>query len=71
MDIGTKKVNKYISAVLSVMLALVGCQSGNDAQKVLEESNLEKAIYCMELLEVKLDVETADSESCEVSRKLD
>ena len=62
MDIDTKKVSKYISAALLVVLTLVACQSGNDAQNVLEESNLKKAGYCMELLEIKLDVETADRE---------
>ena len=62
MDIGTKKVSKYISAALLVVLTLVACQSGDNAQNVLEESNLKKAVYCMELLEIKLDVETADRE---------
>jgi predicted SnoaL-like aldol condensation-catalyzing enzyme len=62
MDIGTKKVSKYISAAFLVVLTLVACQSGDNAQTVLEESNLKKAVYCMELLEIKLDVETADRE---------
>ena len=62
MDIGTEKVSKYISAAFLVVLTLVACQSGDDAQNVLEESNLKKAVYCMELLEIKLDVETADRE---------
>ena len=62
MDIGTKKVSTHISTVLLVMLTLVACQSGDDAQNVLEESNLKKAVYCMELLEIMLDVETADRE---------
>jgi predicted SnoaL-like aldol condensation-catalyzing enzyme len=62
MDIGTKNVSKYIFAAFLVMLTLVACQSGDDAQNVLEESNLKKAVYCMELLEIKLDVETADRE---------
>ncbi len=62
MDIGTENVSKYISAALLVVLTLVACQSGDNAQNVLEKSNLKKAVYCMELLEIKLDVETADRE---------
>lgn len=62
MDIGARKVFDNILGVLLVMLALVACQSSDDAQHVLEESNLRKAVYCMELLEIKLDVETADRE---------
>lgn len=62
MDAGIKKVSIYISAILSAMSALVACQSGDDAQNALEKSNPEKAVYCMELLEIKLDVETADRE---------
>jgi predicted SnoaL-like aldol condensation-catalyzing enzyme len=60
--IGIKKASKYISATLLGVLTLGACQSGNDAQKALEESNLKKAVYCMELLEIKFDVETADRE---------
>ncbi len=62
MDIGTKKVSKYISSAFLAAFTLVACQSGNDAQETLEETNLKKAVYCMELLEIKLDVETADRE---------
>lgn len=62
MDIGTRQVSKYIPALLLVALASVACRSGDDAQNLLEESNLKKAVYCMELLEIKLDVETADRE---------
>lgn len=62
MDTGTRKVSKYISAVFAVMFGLVACQSSDDAQNVLEELNRKKAVYCMELLEIKLDVETADRE---------
>jgi len=62
MNIGTTKVSKYISAGFLVVFALVACQSGGDAQSALEEANLTKAVYCMELLEIKLDVETADRE---------
>ena len=62
MDIGTKKATKYISAAFFAAFTLVACQSGNDAQEALEETNLKKAVYCMELLEIKLDIETADRE---------
>ena len=62
MDIGTEKVSKYISAAFLMALTLVACQSGDDAQNTLEEMNLKKAVYCMELLEIQLDVETADRE---------
>lgn len=62
MDTDIRKGTKRISAVLLVMFGLVACQSGNDAQIALEESNLKKAVYCMELLEIKLDVGTADRE---------
>ena len=43
-------------------LALGACQSDVDVQRALERANLEKAIYCMELLEVELDLETAERE---------
>ncbi len=62
MDIDTKNVSKYISAAFLAAFTLVACQSGNDAQEALEETNLKKAVYCMKLLEIKLDVETADRE---------
>lgn len=62
MNIGIREISKYISAVLAVTVGLVACQSSDDAQNVLEESNLKKAVYCMELLEIKFDVETADRE---------
>ena len=62
MRIGTKTASRFLLAASWVALFLVACQSGDDAQNGLEASNLEKAIYCMELLEIKLDVETADRE---------
>ncbi len=62
MDTGTGKVSRYNLAVLLATLALVACRSGGDAQNLLEASNLEKAVYCMELLEIEFDVETADRE---------
>ena len=62
MRIGTKNASKYIPTALLVVLTLVACQSSDDAQDALEKANLKKAIYCMELLEIELDVETADRE---------
>ncbi len=44
------------------MLTLAACQVTDDSQQLMEQSNLEKAIYCMDLLESKLDIETADRE---------
>ena len=46
----------------STMFLLAACQPGVDPQRALEQSNLAKAIYCMELLEVHLDLETAEGE---------
>lgn len=42
--------------------ALGACQPDQDAQADLEAANLEKAVYCMELLEKHHDLETADRE---------
>ena len=39
---------------------LSACQTGDDSQRAMEQTNLEKAVYCMELLEIRLDLETAD-----------
>lgn len=43
-------------------LTLVSCHPGESAQESLEELNLRKTVYCMELLEVELDVATAERE---------
>ncbi len=50
----------YASAAIVVALALGACQSAYDSQRALEQANLEKAIYCMELLEIHLDLDTAE-----------
>jgi len=39
------------------MLALGVCQASEDAQGALEQSNLKKALYCMDLLENRPDIE--------------
>ncbi|MEM1176676.1 MAG: nuclear transport factor 2 family protein, partial [Pseudomonadota bacterium] len=48
--------------LLAAASLVVGCESGLTAQRELEQANLEKAVYCMELLEVELDLETATRE---------
>jgi len=62
MDIGTRKFSKCIFAAFLAVFFLIACQSGNDAQEALEETNLKKAVYCMTLLEIELDVKTAERE---------
>ena len=42
---------------VSMLLALSGCQLGQDPSAVLEEANLEKALYCMDILENRPDLE--------------
>jgi len=55
------KRNLRISALGLISALILGaCQTGDDSQRAMEQANLEKAIYCMELLEIKLDLETAD-----------
>ncbi|MEN8260455.1 MAG: hypothetical protein ABFS02_07700, partial [Pseudomonadota bacterium] len=62
MSIGTKRIFSYAAAALVVASTLGACQSGDDAQEALEEANRNKAIYCMEVLEIELDLETAGRE---------
>lgn len=42
------------------VLVLGGCQQSENPQTVLEAVNLEKALYCMEILENRPDLEPAD-----------
>ena len=49
-------------AVFAAAFALTACQSGNSAQEALEQANLEKALYCANVLEVELDIEKARRE---------
>lgn len=59
----THKNTKLFTAVIALTLwCSVGSKASNELQHDLEAANLKKAIYCMELLEVKLDVDTAESE---------
>lgn len=47
---------------MGIAFILCACQAAGDSREVLEQANLEKAIYCMELLEITFDIETADRE---------
>lgn len=51
-----------ISLVALLAFTVSACQSTHDLQAALETDNLNKAIYCMETLEIELDLETADRE---------
>jgi len=48
---------------LITALALGACQGDKDPQTVLEEANLKKAVYCMDLLENQKDL-VASSHEC-------
>ena len=60
MRIGTNRFLELASLAIVAALTLGACQSADDSQRALEEANLRKAIYCMELLEIDLDLETAE-----------
>jgi predicted SnoaL-like aldol condensation-catalyzing enzyme len=62
MTVKTEKSYRCVFAGLMLPLTFGACQLGDDAKEELERANVMKAIYCMETLEVKLDLETADSE---------
>jgi predicted SnoaL-like aldol condensation-catalyzing enzyme len=49
--------------LLITALALGACQGDKDPQTVLEEANLKKAVYCMDLLENQHDL-VASSQEC-------
>lgn len=49
-------------AVVLVAGSVGACQSDLQAQHALERANLKKAVWCMELLEIELDLETAARE---------
>jgi predicted SnoaL-like aldol condensation-catalyzing enzyme len=50
------------AAMLMTVLALGGCQVGEDPQTVPAAANLEKAVYCMDVLENQHDLEAARRE---------
>lgn len=47
------------AAVIMTVLALGGCHVNDDPQTMLEAANLEKALYCMDILENRPDLEPA------------
>lgn len=49
-------------AAIAVTTALAACQPEQAPQSALEAANLEKAVYCMELLEKHHDLDTARRE---------
>lgn len=60
----TDKIKNYLcrATVLIAVLVLGACQGKRDPQTVLEEANLKKAVYCMDLLENKKDLEASRHE---------
>lgn len=62
MNIANIKSFLYITTMLITTLVLVACQGGKDPQSAMEEANLEKAIYCMDILENKHDLKAARDE---------
>lgn len=53
----------FLSGIFIALFCLTACQSSVTAQRALEDANIEKAIYCMDLMENKKDLERA-SEEC-------
>ena len=51
-------------AILVLGFTVSACMPGNseDMQTALEKANLDKAVYCLEVLEVQLDLDTAARE---------
>ena len=47
------------ATALTMLLALGGCQFGEDRQAMLEAANLKKAVYCMDVIENQHDLEAA------------
>ncbi len=56
MNISYKTV-KYVSAGLLTTLIIGVCHANDEQHNALEESNLKKALYCMDLLENRPDLE--------------
>ena len=54
---GGYKNYKYGLTAILVMLAVGVCQASENPQRALEQSNLKKALYCMDLLENRPDLE--------------
>lgn len=61
----TSKIHRTYARVMALLFAssvLGGCQTGEDPATALAAANLEKAVYCMELLEKFHDLKTAERE---------
>lgn len=60
----TVKIRSFTLKTICLITALLlaACQEDKDPQTVLEETNLNKAIYCMDLLENQKDLDTARHE---------
>jgi predicted SnoaL-like aldol condensation-catalyzing enzyme len=54
-------ITKLISAALALS-ALGACATASSAQEQLETANLDKAIWCMNVIEVELDLDIAARE---------
>lgn len=61
MNIYTKTIPTTLVA-LGTLLSLTACIETESRQEAKEKANLKKATYCMEVLEVELDVERAGRE---------
>ena len=55
-------VVKLVFPIVLATSVCIGCQSTDHGAEAIEQSNLSKAVYCMELLEVELDLEAAAEE---------
>jgi predicted SnoaL-like aldol condensation-catalyzing enzyme len=62
MNINKIKTFTCSATVLIMVLPHGACQAGSDSQTALEEANLQKAVYCMDLLENQKDLETSRRE---------
>lgn len=62
MNIDDIKTLIFGVTALVTALALGACQAGEDPRASLETANLEKAVYCMDLLENEKDLEASRRE---------
>ncbi len=62
MKFGIFKSVAIFGYIFAAAFTLTACQTLNNSQEALEQANLKKAIYCMEVLEVELDIEKAGRE---------
>ncbi len=59
---GTFALALRAALTLATLATIGACQSGEKTQATQEAANLKKAVYCMELLELHHDLETASRE---------